>query len=89
MFALSVIAGILVLWMAADQNKDNVFCRDIADPSAAQRLWIFDCAPDFGNSFEFFGMYFLMVFVVICATPLAILLVLILLRKIRYMGGRI
>ena len=89
MFALSVIAGILVLWMAADQNKDNVFCRDIANPSAAQRLWIFDCAPDFGNSFEFFGMYFLMVFVVICATPLAILLVLILLRKIRYMGGRI
>lgn len=82
MFALSVVAGTLALWMAADQNKDNAFCREIADPSAAQRLWIFDCAPNFGNSFEIFGTYFLTVFVAICAVPFAILLALTLLRKI-------
>lgn len=89
MFALSVGAGILFLWMAANNNKDKEFCRDIADPSAAQRLWIFDCAPDFSSSFEIFGMYFLTFFTVICAIPLAILLVLILLKKIRHRPGRI
>lgn len=89
MFALSVVAGALALWMAADQNKDSAFCREIADPSAAQRLWIFDCAPDFGNSFEIFGMYFVAVFAVICAVPLAILSVLILLRKIGRSWDRI
>ncbi|MDE0717513.1 MAG: hypothetical protein OXH64_06210 [Rhodospirillaceae bacterium] len=84
MFALSVGAGLFVLWMAADHNKDNIFCREIADPSAAQRLWIFDCAPDFGNSFEIFGTYFLIVFAVICAIPLSILSVLILLQRVRH-----
>ena len=72
---LSFLLAFLVLWIETDKNKDNWYCRDIPDPSDAQRLWIFECAPDFGNSLEIFGIYFLSFSVFLSALPLFLLLI--------------
>ena len=73
--AISFFLACLVLWIEADKNKDNWHCRDIPDPSDAQRLWIFECAPDFGNSLEVFGIYLLSFSIFLSVPPLLMLFV--------------
>lgn len=45
-----VVLTALVLWIEIDKNKGNEFCRDLANPSALDRFWIFDCAPNWSTA---------------------------------------
>ena len=84
MLAFSVLIASLILWIETDKNKDNWYCQDIPNPSDVQRLWIFKCAPNFGNSIEVFGIYFLGFTVFLCTIPLVVLIAVIAKRYINH-----
>lgn len=60
---VSVLFSVFVLWAESIRNNHNLMCQDIANPSSAQRLWMFDCAPDYEVALTFIMGSFLTAFI--------------------------